>query len=163
MKTAFSFLFVLLAPSAALAQEPRKVDQEWLARVAELKPAEQAKAVGDKLQELNFKMPEGVKFVVANGAISEFSFLGNGVRDITPLAALKHLKKLSFAGTPPQSEVDKPRVEDLTALKEMKLESLNMAWCKVKDLAPLNLGTLKGVKGLLYINGKDATEQLKGL
>ena len=65
------------------------------------------------------------------------------MRDITPLAALKHLKKLSFAGTQPQSEVDKPRVEDLTPLKDMKLESLNMAWCKVKDLSLLKGMPLK--------------------
>jgi hypothetical protein len=26
-----------------------------------------------------------------------------------------------------------------------------------------DLGTLKGIRGLLYINGKDATDQLKGL
>ena len=119
------FLLVLVLPSFAHAQE--KIDQEWLDKVAALEPKEQAKTIHAKLQDLNFRRPEQVSFTADGNKIVEFGFLGNGVKDITPLAALKHVTKLNFAGTPPVSEDGKERVEDLAAIEKMPLVELNMA------------------------------------
>src|SRR5437660_1425515 len=93
MKHTLALAILLLSSSLAFAQEP-KVDQTWLDKVAGLKPKEQSEAIADKLRELNFKMPAAVTFKEEDGKITEFTFLGNGVRDVTPLVVLKHLKKL---------------------------------------------------------------------
>ena len=78
MKTTLAVLCLFLASSTALAQESKKVDQAWLAKVAELKPVEQAKTTADKLQELNFKLPASVHFVAEDGKLVHFSFNGSG-------------------------------------------------------------------------------------
>ena len=129
-----AFLFV---PASPLAAQEGKVDDAWIEKVAALAPKEQAQAVGDKLKELNFKMPATVSFKEEEGKIVEFSFVGAGVKDITPLKALKHVKKLSFASGPPTSELDKERPEDLSNIAHMPLVELNIRYSKVKDLKPL--------------------------
>src|SRR5947209_13702384 len=135
MRPTIAAMLLLSAPLVAPAQE--KLEQAWLDEVAALKPAEQVKAVGAKLRQLNIQFAGGVSFKEAGGKVVELAFRGNGVKYITPLAVCKHLKKLDFAGTAPTSEADKQRVKDLTPLQEMRLEELNMSWCEVKDLGPL--------------------------
>src|SRR5947209_17091387 len=135
MRPTIAAMLLLSAPLVAPAQE--KLEQAWLDEVAALKPAEQVKAVGAKLRQLNIQFAGGVSFKEAGGKVVELAFRGNGVKNIAPLAVLKHLKKLDFAGTAPTSEADKERVKDLTPLHEMQLEVLDMSWCDVGDLGPL--------------------------
>src|SRR5258708_1784646 len=134
----FIAVFVLfpIVPLTASAQG-EKLDKAWLDEVAALKPAEQAKAIGAKLRQLNIQFAGGVNFKAEDDRIVEFSFLGNGVKEIAPLVVLKHVKKLNFSGTPPSSEADRERVRDIAVLKGMPLVELYMRWCVVKDLTPL--------------------------
>src|SRR6202043_265227 len=100
-----------------------------------MKPAEQARAVTDKLRDLNFKLPETSSFKAEEDKIVEFTCLGNGVKDITPLAALKHVRILNLDGTQPVSETDKERVKDLAPLQGMPLVELHIRWSHVTDLS----------------------------
>src|SRR5205085_9795128 len=110
------------AIAAAEAQEKRKVDDAWVEKVSALKPAEQSKAIGDKLRELNrFEKPDKVTLVADGDKIVEFSFDSSGVMDISPLKVLKHLRKLHANGYPPASETDKDRITDISVLKGVPL------------------------------------------
>src|SRR5262245_25546389 len=140
--TILTFCTFCIAPVAA---QDLKVDKEWIDKVSELKPKEQSAAIHAKLQELNLKHPDGVSFKTENDKITEYTFVGNGVGDISPLIVLKHLTKLNIGGTPPTSETDKVRVDKLDVLKGMPLVELNIAWHKVKDLAPLKGMQLKSI------------------
>src|SRR5947209_7713420 len=101
LRNALPPMVFFVAAGFAVAQEPAKVDQAWLDKVAALKPKEQSAAIADKLRELNFKLPTAVTYKEEEDKITEFAFLGNGVRDIAPIVVLKHLKKLNIAGTVP--------------------------------------------------------------
>src|SRR6266550_6566668 len=107
MKTIAAMLVLLLGFPLHVAIAQEKVDKSWLDEVAALKPAEQAKAVEAKLRMLNIQFRGGVRFRAEDDNVVEFGFLGNGVKNIGPLAVFKHLTKLNFNGTPPASENDK--------------------------------------------------------
>ena len=138
---------LLVLPAIAFAQDEKKVDKEWLEKVAQLPAAEQVKAVTAMLQELNFKLPvasslskiedDKVRRVSASSATAS-----NTSRR---LAVFKHLRKLVFAGTAVTSDTDKYRVKDLTPFKGMPLVELNMRWSLVKDLSPLKGMQLKSI------------------
>src|ERR1043166_6355573 len=80
--------FIILASTLPLAAQDLKVDKECIDKVSDLKPKEQSAAISEKLQELNLKHPERVTYKVEDGKITEYTFLGNGVGDISPLIVL---------------------------------------------------------------------------
>ena len=86
-----------------LLQDEKAINAEWLAKVAAMPPAEQSTLVAAKLRELNPPFDEKVAFKADGNKLTEYVFSGNGVEDITPLAALKHLRRLVFSGTQPMS------------------------------------------------------------
>ena len=141
----FAVLVFCTLSAVRLPAQELKVDKEWIDKISELKPKEQSAAIRDKLQELNLKHPTTVSFKTEDDKITEYTFLGNGVGDISPLIVLKHLTKLNIGGTPPTSETDKVRVDKLDVLKGMPLVELNIAWHKVKDLSPLKGMQLKSI------------------
>ena len=148
---------LLLASSFTWSQAEKKepVDSAWIEKVAALNAKEQVKEVVAKLHEINFKLPESHTVKIEDDKVIEFAFSGNGLREIGPLAAFKHLRKLSFAGTPPTSELDKERVRDLKALIGLPLVELNMSWSLVKDLSPL-----KGMKLTVFDCSSSPVESL---
>src|SRR5947209_94051 len=126
----------LLAPRPAAAADDDDLDA-WAKQVATFKPDEQAKAVAAKLKELNRGFDGNVQHVAEVDALTSLSYLGNLVRDIRPLAALKGLKHLNCACSSDRSVVDEKRLTDLGPLKALPLESLDITHTDVESLAPL--------------------------
>ena len=60
-------------------------------------PAQQVTQVMARLKELNPQFDGKETHKIENGAVTELAFSTVGIADITPLKALKWLKKLSIA------------------------------------------------------------------
>ncbi|MCX6906991.1 MAG: DUF1080 domain-containing protein [Verrucomicrobia bacterium] len=98
-------------------------------------PAEQQVArVVAKLKELNPKFDGKETHKVEAGAVTELAISTTGVTDITPVRALKQLKKLTVA---PWALNQKGSLADLSALKELPLAWLYCQNNPVSDLSPL--------------------------
>src|SRR5687767_4122547 len=137
-RIAYALLLGCSLLSATFGQETKeKLEPAWLEMTAALKPAEQAKAIHEKLKDFNFLRPASVTFKAEGDKIVEFGFNGGGIEDIRPLVVLKHVRKLNISGSAPQSETDKERVKEISVVKDMPLIEMYMAWSKVTDLSPL--------------------------
>jgi PAS domain S-box-containing protein len=127
----------------------------WERVVAGLSPAEQVKAVGARLKELNPDFDCKVESAIENGAVVGLRFTTDHVKDISPIHALTRLQKLDMRGsawfkgsladlTPLKGMqlwdlnlTDNGAVIDLSALKAMPLKNLNIMQTGVTDLTPL--------------------------
>jgi hypothetical protein len=79
---------------------PKKVDEAWLKKVAELPAEEQVRAVVAKLKELNPGFDGKEKHEIEGGVVTMLSFLTDYVTDISPVRGLASLKSLSCRGSP---------------------------------------------------------------
>lgn len=70
---------------------------------------------------------------IDNTTVVSLRFVSDQVSDIEPLRALKGLKVLSCAGSSP----GRSKLADLTPLRDLPLEFLNVESTRVLDLAPL--------------------------
>lgn len=107
---------------------------EFIKAVGVLPPAEQVKAVIEKLKELNPRFDSKEHHKIEGGAVTELSFSSVGVTDISPLRALNRLSKLTMMPTAPNQN---GAVGDLFALQGLPLKGL---WCNgnpITDLSPL--------------------------
>src|SRR5439155_1559877 len=108
----------------------------WIVQVAAMPPANQPKAVMDKITSLNpeFKSPSNHKF--EGGEVTELSFMARRVTNISPVRALKHLRSLRLG-----LRNGKASFSDLRPLYGMKLTTLALNGLQVSDLS--HLGGMK--------------------
>ena len=135
----------------------------WERSVAGMAPAEQAKAVGARLKELNSgsrvaQINPGfdgkLEPTITDNAVTGLRLCTDNVTDISPVHALGHLKSLTLKPSPfhegrlmdlsplrglPLAHLDigNNAVSDLSPLRGMKLTSFNCGLTHVRDLSPL--------------------------
>jgi hypothetical protein len=107
--------------------------QKWAEQVANLPALEQVYSVAKKLQESNAGFDGNVAHKIENGAVTEFTLCCDNVSDISPVRALRELKRLSCTGSAP----NQGQLSELSSLAGMKLTHLWFANTRVADLTPL--------------------------
>ena len=134
--------------------------QTWERDVAALTAEEQVKAVSQKLVELNPGFDGKVTPQIDAGVVWSLEFVTDQVNDVSPVRAIKGLKKLSCGGSEPGTgklsdlsplqgllltnlDCRKTEVGDLSPLQGMPLTSFNLQYTPVTDLAPLRGMPLK--------------------
>src|SRR5690606_28161603 len=148
-------------PKAAKIWQPTPEQQAFFDHVATLPPEEQAKAVAEKLKEVNPGFDGTTEHKVEGGQVVAFTCHSEHLVDIWPVRALRHLKQLGVGGVNSkriakladlsplrglslrQLTVFNSLVDDLTPLAGMPLEVLNCEDTRVKDLSPLKGMPLK--------------------
>ncbi len=161
-----------IAPKAA-------EDEAWVMRVAALPAAEQVKAVGARLKELNPGFDGAVAPTIEKDAVTGLKFTTDHVTDISPVRALTHLQTLDMGSYPrndgllfdlsplqgmPLVRLDcgGTRVADLSPLKGMKLYRLGAQCISASDLTPLQGMPLKSLD-LAYAQGVSNVKPLQGM
>ena len=129
--------FSLWPKSDAVQPRPLgKVTDTWFKATTALEAGEQARAVGEKLKELNPGFDGEVKATVENGVVVGLEFLTDKVFDIQPVRALAGLKALVCAGT--FTRQSNGILADLSPLKGMNLSRLEVYYNDgIRDLSPL--------------------------
>ena len=99
-------------------------------------PAEQRVAcIVAKLRQLNpgfDPLAAKLTYKFENGKVTELSFKTDYVTDISPVAPLEDLRKLSF-----DSDFGKSMLQDISPLRGLQLASFSCRNTKVSDLSPL--------------------------
>jgi serine/threonine protein kinase len=119
-------------PVPVKVYQPAPDAAEWEKSVALLPGEAQVKAVVARLKKLNPNFNGQVTPTLENGIVTGLEFRTDFVGDISPVRALTGLQSLTCLG--PESD---GKVTDLSALKGMRLRSLNCTRNPVSDLAPL--------------------------
>jgi len=105
----------------------------WLAGTRSLKPADQIKAVGERLQKLNPAFDGQWKSVIDEKVgVVELTLPTENVDDISPLRAFSNLRKVTLNSGGNQS-----KLANLTPLEGLPITDLNCDFTKVTDLEPL--------------------------
>jgi Leucine-rich repeat (LRR) protein len=131
--------YLLFAPDREKPKTQHHQGQEekpapWEKRVAALKPKAQVAAVLARLKKRNPGFDErGARHKIQDGVVTELQFVTDAVTDLTPVRALKGLKRLSCPGSNP----GKGKLADLRALRGLELAVLDVSSTKVSSLAPL--------------------------
>jgi tRNA A-37 threonylcarbamoyl transferase component Bud32 len=107
--------------------------ERWEKAVAALPAAEQVKAVARRLQQLNPGFDGKVTPNIVDGVVVWLSFLTDDVADISPVRVFGRLEKLECHGTCPR----KGKLSDLTPLRGLRLNYLEVTCTLVSDLSPL--------------------------
>jgi Leucine-rich repeat (LRR) protein len=142
-------------PAAEFWKTVGPPEDPFFKRAAALSGEPLLAAVRARLKELNPKFDGKETHKIEGGAVTEFAISTAGVTDITPLKALRQLRRLSLtpwtatqrgtlvelsplAGLPLTSlRCQNNPVGDLSPLKGMPLTMLNCGNSQVADLAPL--------------------------
>jgi len=137
--------------------------EKWLTTVSMLKAELQIDEIRKKLIELNPGFDGKLVTKVVDGKVSELSFITDHVSDINPLRALRHLKSLSLRGSDGDWGKSKGfgKLTNLSALKDMQITSLELAFNDITDISPLagmplvrlDIGMSKQVDSLLPLKG----------
>jgi hypothetical protein len=101
---------------------------------------QQIKAVRQQLRELNPGFDGQVRFNVVDGVVTECAFSSADVTDLSPLRALRGLRKLECPGV---SFKEPSRLADLRPLRGLPLTRLAIHCTEVADLSPLEGMPLK--------------------
>lgn len=124
-------------PDKAQANPLAKIDPAWFESTAAMPAGEQARALADKLRELNPGFNGVVKPTIADGAVEGFEFITDHVSDIRPVRALTRLKSLACVGT--FTSQANGILSDLSQLKGMNLTRLEVQYnSQIHDLSPLS-------------------------
>jgi len=107
---------------------------EFIKTTAALPPEKQVAAVIAMLKEFNPQFDGREQHKIEAGAVTELAISTAGVTDISPLRALKRLKKLTIT---PSGANQKGGVWDLSALQGMPLRWLYCHNNPITDLSPL--------------------------
>jgi formylglycine-generating enzyme required for sulfatase activity len=132
----------ILAPPetrvTALTTTPKVGEGDAFAReVTALPTEEQVKRVIAKLKELNPQFDGKEQHKIESGAVTELSFSTVAVKDISPLRALKGLKKLTLLPWVAGGARPPGALSDLSPLQGMPLTFLACGNTQVNNLAPL--------------------------
>jgi formylglycine-generating enzyme required for sulfatase activity len=136
MRTRFrvSLVCALILSAFAAVGVEGPVDDFFINSVSGMAPEQQVHAVDTQLKKLNPNFDGKDTHKIENGVVTELSFSTVRVTDISPLKALKWLKKLVIA---PSMLNQKGALADLAPLKGLPLTWL---WCHnnpINDLTPL--------------------------
>jgi serine/threonine protein kinase/Leucine-rich repeat (LRR) protein len=122
-------------PAAEFWHDVGPPQDEFSSMVAALPATQQVAQVVAKLRELNPQFDGRVTRKIADGKVTELGFSTAAVRDISPVAALRTLQRLTVA--PVGGTNVAGQLADLAPLRGMWLTAL---WCQnnpVSDLRPL--------------------------
>lgn len=109
------------------------VDAAWIRSTVALTAPEQVRRVLEKLKELNpFFDSSLAKSKIENDRVVELAFSTQKVVDLWPVRALPFLKKLDLGDDKNQGQLC-----DISCLKGMKFQELNLQNTRVADLSPL--------------------------
>jgi hypothetical protein len=107
---------------------------EWLKQVRELSAGNRVQAVSDRLGELNPGFDGIVRPTIDHGVVTGVWVPNEFLADATPLAALAGLKRFEAVG-PYNGSYGKNKLSDLSPLKGLPLERLNIGAAPVQSLA----------------------------
>lgn len=125
-------------------QKPKPVDDgkvtpagSFADEIAKLPPDEQVERVMDRIRQLNHGVGVKPTHSVKSGRVDSLTLNRDAgpVSDITPVAALKDLKRLSVMYL--------SGISDFEFARGLKLESLTVHQCRAEDLSPLRGMPLK--------------------
>ena len=149
------------APLAKVATRSADVTA-WERVVAALSAAEQVKALGARLKELNPGFDGALEPTIEHGVVRKLAFNSDGVTDISPVRVLTRLRSLQciakgahstlvdlspLTGLPLTSlEIRSDQLSDLSPLKGMPLTSFACFAKQVDDLSPLRGMKLRYLK-----------------
>lgn len=122
-------------PAAEFWHDVGPPQDEFASMVAALPATQQVAQVAAKLRELNPQFDGRVTRKIADGKVTELGFSTAAVRDISPVAALRTLQRLTLAPVGGTNVIG--QLADLAPLRGMWLTAL---WCQnnpVSDLRPL--------------------------
>jgi serine/threonine-protein kinase len=119
----------------ASQSESRAMDPEWIAHIATLPPEMQIAEVIAKLKELNPEFDGTVMTEQKDGRVILWDMRTDHVTNISPLAALKHLRSVNLSGTFTWKHNGK--LVDISPLEGMSIENLEVTSTLVEDLSPL--------------------------
>ena len=106
----------------------------WERVVAALSAAEQVRAVGARLKELNPNFDGAVAPTIENGVVRELAFNTDDVIDLSPVRALGRLRAIKCSGF---GDRNSP-LTDLSPLSGLPLRTLVLAKGELFDLSPLH-------------------------
>jgi predicted Ser/Thr protein kinase len=113
---------------------------DWIQTTRELPVAKQVEAVLAKLKERNPDFHGTIESPqVFDGKVIAFTVPAEGVTDLSPVRGFPKLSVLNCAGT----EAQPSPLSDLSPLRGMAVDKLNVSYTAVKDLAPLRRSALK--------------------
>lgn len=120
------------------------MDPKWIARVAQLSAEEQIAEVIAKLKELNPEFDGNVVAEHENGQVLLWDMRTDHVNNISPLAALKHLRSVNLSGTITWKH--NGILVDISPLEGMPIEVLEVTSTLVKDISPLRNSPLTSLR-----------------
>jgi len=120
--------------AAEAAKEGERAAAAILASISVLPPERQVPAVMARLKELNPGFDGKEAHRVERGAVTDLAFSTVGVRDISPVRALRSLRRLTLS---PAAANEKGALSDLSPLKGLPLMSLYCHNNPIRDLSPL--------------------------
>jgi eukaryotic-like serine/threonine-protein kinase len=121
------------APPAPKAATRSADASAWERVVAALSAAEQVKAVGARLKELNPNFDSTLVPTIENGVLRELAFNTDDITDISPVRGLTRLRALKCSGF---GDRNSPLI-DLSPLSGLPLRTLVLAKGELFDLSPL--------------------------
>lgn len=119
--------------AAAANRPPISLGSTFINDVAALPPEQQVAKVIAKLKELNLDFAGNETHVITNGVVEELTLPTETIRNISPLAALRNLKRLRIAS--PYGRIS--ALSDLGSLVGLPLSVLDCHASAVTSLAPL--------------------------
>jgi serine/threonine protein kinase len=127
----------LISPDGTLVvqkkTDPPNEAESWERSVSRLPAEEQVEAVARRLQVLNPGFDGKVEPGIVDGRVKSLKVRTDHLRNITPLRALPALISLDLVGTYPM----RGKLADLTPLRGLPLERLNLCSSGVVSLEPL--------------------------
>ena len=129
----------IIQPTVAPKIATPSKDEAFLKSVAGLPADSQAKRVIEKLKELNRDFdPASATYSIENDLIVELNLSVSAITDLSPIRALKSLKRLRLGENKLRGTLG-----SLDALQGLPLEKLEVSNCPIMDLSPLRGMPLK--------------------
>ena len=168
-----------ITPPREVTRPTTAVDDAFIKEVAALPAEEQVKRVVRRLKELNSNFDGTETHRVENGGVIELQLSADSLLDISPVRALKQLRKFYCSGNPTAKNalfsdltplcglsltelvINKTSVANLEALRGMNLKSFSLWYTPVRDLSPLQDMRLVSL-GLSYTQIRDLSP-LRGM
>lgn len=143
----FMVTFILAPnPSKKESSKPeiKMMDPNWIAHVVQLPAEEQIAEVIAKLKELNPEFDGKVIAEHKNGQVLLWDMRTDYVNNISPLAALKHLRSVNLSGTITWKH--NGILVDISPLEGIPIEGLEVTSTLVKDISPLRNSPLTSLR-----------------
>ncbi|HYG78076.1 MAG TPA: SUMF1/EgtB/PvdO family nonheme iron enzyme [Planctomycetota bacterium] len=150
------------ANAGAKSQDPADRNPQpsdaWVASVQKLPPAAQVDAVVAKLRELNPGYDGAQTHQIIDGRVTELKIESEALSNIWPVRALRDLRFLKCTGVVKGKLEALNNVTDLSALRGLMLERLEITRSRVADLSPL-----KGMPLVVLTIGNTLVQDLSAL